>query len=80
MVDIMEKITDQSHKHQLGKDFLTGCCAIIFLLAVIFILIPLLIFALKVSILITIPIGLVLALLILTAFLGRIINFLRKRW
>ncbi len=67
-------------EHQFGKDFLTGCFAIILILSVIFVLVPLLIFALKVSVLIAVPIGLILALVILTAFFGRIINVVRKKW
>jgi hypothetical protein len=71
---------DQAHDHQFGKDFLTGCFAIILILLVIFVLVPLLIFALKVSVLIAIPVGLILALVILTAFFGRIINVVRRKW
>ena len=76
-----EKINDAGREeHQFGKDFLTGCLAIIVIGIILFILIPLLIFVLKVSVLVAVPIGLVAALIIFTAFFGRIINMLRKKW
>ena len=75
------KINDAKHdEHQFGKDFLTGCLAIVVIGIILFILIPLLIFVLKVSVLVAVPIGLVAALVIFTAFFGRIINMLRKKW
>jgi hypothetical protein len=76
-----KKINDSRHdEHQFGKDFLTGCLAIIVIGIILFILIPLLIFVLKVSVLVAVPVGLVAALVIFTAFFGRIINILRKKW
>ena len=76
-----KNINDAEHdEHQFGKDFLTGCLAIIVIGIILFILIPLLIFVLKVSVLVAVPIGFVAALVIFTAFFGRIINTLRKKW
>lgn len=76
----MTKGNDETREYKFGKDFLTGCLAIILILAIVFVLVPLLIFVLKVSVLIAIPIGLILALVILTAFFGRIINIVRRKW
>lgn len=76
----MKENNTKSDEHQFGKDFLTGCLAIILIGVILFILIPLLIFVLKVSVLVAVPIGLVVAVIILTAFFGRIINILRKKW
>ncbi|MCG6982219.1 MAG: hypothetical protein LJE88_12495 [Deltaproteobacteria bacterium] len=75
----MEKIEDPE-EHKFSKDFLTGCLALVLIGTILFILIPLLIFVLKLSVLVVIPIGLFAALVIFTAFFGRIINILRKRW
>ena len=75
----MEKI-EGPEEHKFSKDFLTGCLALVLIGTILFILIPLLIFVLKLSVLVVIPIGLFAALLIFTAFFGRIINILRKRW
>ncbi|MBN1842747.1 MAG: hypothetical protein JW883_10765 [Deltaproteobacteria bacterium] len=76
----MTKSDEKTQGHRFSKDFLTGCLAIILILAIVFVLVPLLILALKVSIFIAIPVGLVLALVVLTAFFGRIINLLRRKW
>jgi len=63
---------------ELGRDFLTGCVAFIVIAAVVFLLTPLLVLLLKVSLLVAIPIGAVVLLLFFTALFGRIINRLRK--
>jgi hypothetical protein len=63
-----------------SRDFLTGCLALVLIGIILFILIPLLIFVLKLSVLIVLPIGFLTALVIFTAFFGRIINVVRKRW
>ena len=79
----MEKIpgnSEQPDAHQFSKDFLTGCLALVVIGLILFILIPLLIFVLKLSVLVALPIGLIAAVVIFTAFFGRIINVLRKRW
>jgi len=65
---------------QFGKDFLTGCLALIAIAVIILVLIPLLIFVLKVSAIVAVPLGFILILVIFTAFFGRIINILRRRW
>jgi hypothetical protein len=79
----MEKITGNSEKpagHKFSQDFLTGCLALVLIGIILFILIPLLIFVLKLSVMVVLPIGLLAALVIFTAFFGRIINILRQRW
>jgi hypothetical protein len=68
-----------SAPRQFGRDFLTGCVALIIIGLVIFVVIPVLVVVLKVSLLIAIPIGLVVLLVIFTTFFGRIINILRRR-
>jgi hypothetical protein len=65
---------------ELGRDFLTGCVALIVIGVVVFLLIPLLVLVLKVSLLIAIPVGGLVLLLFFTTLFGRIINTLRKRW
>ncbi|MGD8315965.1 MAG: hypothetical protein PVJ11_07100 [Syntrophobacterales bacterium] len=67
-------------EHEFGKDFLTGCFALIVIGLILFVLVPLLIFVLKLSVLVAIPLGLVAAFVIFTAFFGRIINILRRKW
>ena len=79
----MEKIPGNSEQpvdHGFSKDFLTGCLALVVIGLILFILIPLLVFVLKLSVLVALPIGLIAAVVIFTAFFGRIINVLRKRW
>ena len=65
---------------ELGRDFLAGCVAFIVIGVVVFLLTPLLVLVLKVSLLVAIPIGAVVLLLFFTTLFGRIINRLRKRW
>lgn len=64
---------------RFGRDFLTGCLAVIFIGAVLFIGVPILVFLLKISFALVLPFALLVCLIILTAFLGRIINMFRKR-
>jgi len=75
----MEKI-EGPEEYKFSKDFLTGCLALVLIGIILFILIPLLIFVLKLSVLVVLPIGFIAAVVIFTAFFGRIINVLRKRW
>jgi len=63
---------------ELGRDFLTGCVSFIAIAVVVFLLTPLLVLVLKVSLLVAIPIGAVVLLLFFTTLFGRIINRLRK--
>ena len=79
----MEKIREEKTdpiEHKFSQDFLTGCLALVIIALILFILIPLLVFVLKLSILVVLPIGLIAAVVIFTAFFGRIINVLRRRW
>ena len=79
----MEKIEgpeEYKEEHKFSKDFLTGCLALVLIGTILFILIPLLIFVLKLSVLVVLPIGFLAAVVIFTAFFGRIINVLRKKW
>jgi hypothetical protein len=67
-------------EHTFSRDFFTGCLALVLIGIILFILIPVLVFALKLSVLVVLPIGFLAALVIFTAFFGRIINVLRKKW
>jgi hypothetical protein len=62
------------------RDFLTGCLALVAVAVIGLILVPLLILFFKLSALLVVPLGLLAIFVILTAFLGRIINMLRARW
>ena len=75
----MEKI-DRPEEYKFGRDFLTGCLALVVIGIILLILVPLLVLVLKLSVLIVVPIGFLAALVIFTAFFGRIVNILRKRW
>jgi len=62
------------------RDFLTGCLALVAAAVIGLVLVPLLILVFKLSALLVVPLGLLAIFVILTAFLGRIINLLRTRW
>ncbi|MBW2073103.1 MAG: peptidylprolyl isomerase [Deltaproteobacteria bacterium] len=70
----------KSDEFQFGRDFFTGCLAIIVIAVILFVIIPVLIFVLKLSFMLVLPVGLLAILVILTTFFGRIINILRKNW
>ena len=76
----MKEIEEKPVEHEFSKDFLTGCLALIVIGLILFVLVPLLIFVLKLSVLVAVPIGLIAAFVIFTAFFGRIINILRRKW
>ena len=79
----MEKLPgngNELEEYRFTRDFLTGCLALVVIGLILFILIPLLVFVLKLSVMVVLPIGLIAAVVIFTAFFGRIINVLRKRW
>ena len=63
-----------------ARDFLTGCLALVAVALIGVVLVPLLILVFKLSALLVVPLGLLAIFVILTAFLGRIINMLRARW
>jgi len=62
------------------RDFLTGCLALAAVSVIGLVLVPVLIIVFKISALLIVPLGLLAIFVILTAFLGRIINLLRGRW
>ena len=79
----MEKLPgngDESVEQKFTQDFLTGCLALVGIGLILFILIPLLVFVLKLSVMVVLPIGFIAAVVIFTAFFGRIINVLRRKW
>ncbi|GEM_PF-936028 len=63
-----------------GRDFLTGCLALVAVAVIALVVVPLVIMVFKVSAFLVVPLGLLAIFVILTAFLGRIINMLRARW
>ena len=74
---------EQNHRpgeHAFSRDFLTGCLALVVIGIILFILVPLLVLVLKLSVLVVLPIGFLAALVIFTTFFGRIVNILRKKW
>ncbi|MGA1840832.1 MAG: hypothetical protein ACMUIU_09425 [bacterium] len=60
--------------NRYGKDFLTGCLALILIFVIFFLLIPISIFVLKLSMILVFPIAAFILLIIFTLFFGRIIN------
>ena len=62
------------------RDFLTGCLALAAVAVIGLLLVPLLIIVFKLSALLIVPLALLAIFVILTAFLGRIINLLRENW
>ncbi|MGD8367396.1 MAG: hypothetical protein PVG78_07140 [Desulfobacterales bacterium] len=63
-----------------ARDFLTGCLALAAVAVIGLVLVPVLIIVFKLSALMVVPLGLLAIFVILTAFLGRIINLVRGRW
>ena len=57
-----------------GKDFLTGCLALVLIFIIFFLLIPISIFVLKLSMVLVLPVAAFILLIIFTLFFGRIIN------
>lgn len=70
---------DQDHQNRYGKDFLTGCLAIILISVVIFIIMPFLIFIIRLSLAFVIPVILLLLVIIFTIFFGHIINIIKEK-
>lgn len=76
----MKKITGGSTGKKFGKDFLTGCGSLILLGIILFVVIPILLFILKISVFLTLIIGIFAIAIVLIASWGRLVNFLRKQW
>jgi len=62
------------------KDFVTGCLSIIIVSLILFVAVPILLFIVKLSAALVIPLAFLVILVILTASIGRIINVIRVRW
>ena len=62
------------NNNRYGKDFLTGCLALIIIFITFFILLPISIFVLRLSMVLVLPIAAFVLLIIFTFFFGRIIN------
>ena len=76
----MTEDLNQDGRGEYGKDFFTGCFALVIIFVTIFILIPFAIFFLKLSLFLVIPIASLILIIILTTFFGRVINeFFKKR-
>ncbi|MCF8053183.1 MAG: hypothetical protein K9L59_18250 [Desulfobacterales bacterium] len=77
---LSDKEGGESRPPGFTRDFLTGCLALVAVALIGLVLVPLLILVFKVSALLIVPLGLLAIFVILTAFLGRIINMIRVRW
>ncbi len=75
----MTNNNDQKRVSHYGSDFLTGCLTLILICVAIFILAPILVFILRISFVIVMPIVALLLLIIFTIFIGRIVNYIRRK-
>ena len=64
---------------RFGRDFFTGCLAMVLIFVTIFILVPVALFVLRLSLALVIPVAALVLLVIITAFFGRVINDLIRR-
>ena len=62
------------------RDFFTGCLALVLVCLILFVAIPVLLFVVKLSAALVLPLAFLVILVILTASIGRIINVIRARW
>ena len=69
---------DQKDAYRYGKDFFTGCLALVTIFVTIFILVPFAIFVLRLSLILVLPIAALFLIIIFTTFFGRIINVFLK--
>ena len=69
-----------SESSTFTRDFATGCLSLVLVSLIVFVLIPVLLFVVKLSAALVIPLALLVILVILTASIGRIINVIRARW
>jgi len=67
-------------KSSLGRDFARGCLGIVAIAFLIFVLVPAILFFLKASMTILIPILLIIIVVIGIAFFGRILKFINENW
>ena len=75
----MSENHEQVNGSRFGKDFKTGCLAIVAIFVVVFILAPVAIFVLRISLALVLPIALIILIIIFTAFFGRIINTIIRK-
>ena len=76
---IMMEDLNQDSKGEYGRDFFTGCFALVIIFVTIFILVPFAIFFLKLSLFLVIPVAAIILIIILTKFFGRVINEFFRR-
>jgi len=69
----------QDGECRFGRDFSTGCLALVLIFVTIFILVPVALFVLRLSLALVLPLAAVILLVIITAFFGRVINDLIRR-
>jgi len=69
-----------SESPSFTRDFFTGCLSLVLVSLIVFVAIPVLLFVVKLSAAIVIPLAFLVILVILTASIGRIINVIRARW
>ncbi len=71
---------ENKNKSSFGKDFGVGCMAIIFILFMIFIVIPISVFVFKISFAVATIVALIIAGVVGVAFFGKIILFVKSKW
>lgn len=76
----LKGIQNSRRSGQYGKDFLTGCSSLAIIGIIVFIVIPLLLFVLKISVFFAVMIGIAIVLFFAVAFWGRFVNFIRDSW
>ncbi len=64
----------------LAQDFFTGCGTLVALGLVVFVVVPLVLFVVKASLAIAVPIAILGVVLFLVAVLGRAVRIVRSRW
>ena len=64
----------------LARDFFTGCGTLVVLGLVVFVVIPLVLFVVKASFAIAVPVAVIAIVIFLIAVLGRLVRILRSRW
>ncbi|MBF0303416.1 MAG: hypothetical protein HQK73_10265 [Desulfamplus sp.] len=71
---------EKENKSNFGKDFGVGCMSIIFILFVVFIVIPVLTFIFKVSFAVAILVGIIMIAVVGVAFFGKIVLYIKEKW
>jgi ABC-type bacteriocin/lantibiotic exporter with double-glycine peptidase domain len=77
----LNRIDHRFRSNRYGSDFLTGCGSLVFIAFLIFIVFPLLIFVLRISVFFATLIIIGIVAFFVIAFFGRLVEFIRSgRW